>query len=120
YPVTDPGDNVCCATRVYNKDDQLTHNGATYEAKWWTQGDDPANGGPWKLVAGEPTPVDPDPVDPSPVEPPVTEPPIIVDPSVFITWEAGVSQVSNGDKVTHNGKCFVATNGPGVWESPIQ
>lgn len=132
-PGTDPGGNGWSATKVYNAGDQVTHNGATYEAKWWTQGDDPANGGPWKLVAGEPTPpvvtdptpvdpvpVDPEPVDPTPVEPPVTEPPVVVDPSEFITWQAGVSQVSNGDKVTHNGKCFVAKNGPGVWESPVQ
>ncbi|MDN3700155.1 chitinase [Vibrio artabrorum] len=116
-PGTDPGGNGWSATKVYNAGDQVTHNGATYEAKWWTQGDDPANGGPWKLVAGElPPPVvtDPDPVEPNPVDP------TPVDPSVFITWQAGVSQVSNGDKVTHNGKCFVAKNGPGVWESPVQ
>ena len=122
-PGTDPGGNGWSATKVYNAGGQVTHYGATYEAKWWTQGDDPANGGPWKLLTGDPTPpvvTDPSPVDPVPVEPTPLEPPVVVDPSVFITWQAGVSQVSNGDKVTHNGKCFVAKNGPGVWESPVQ
>jgi hypothetical protein len=129
-PGTNPGGNGWDANKVYNTGDQVTFNGATYEAKWWTQGDEPSAGGPWKLIAGEPTPPvepDPTPVDPPvteppvtnpPVEPPVTEPPVV--PSEFATWEPGVTQVSDGEKVTYQGKCFVAKNGPGVWESPVQ
>ncbi|MFM2599106.1 chitinase [Vibrio fortis] len=129
-PGTNPGGNGWDANKVYNTGDQVTFNGATYEAKWWTQGDEPSAGGPWKLIAGEPTPPvepDPTPVDPPvteppvtnpPVEPPVTEPPVV--PSEFTTWEPGVTQVSDGEKVTYQGKCFVAKNGPGVWESPVQ
>ncbi|EIO3907748.1 chitinase C-terminal domain-containing protein [Vibrio vulnificus] len=37
-----------------------------------------------------------------------------------IQWEPGVTQVNNGETVTFNGKCFVAKNSPGVWESPTQ
>nr|WP_150468105.1 glycosyl hydrolase family 18 protein [Francisella sp. SYW-9] len=32
---------------VYTKGDQVSYNGKTYTAKWWTQGDKPSNGGPW-------------------------------------------------------------------------
>ncbi|MDP4982468.1 chitinase [Pseudoalteromonas tunicata] len=42
------------ATKVYVKGDKasVTVNGTTthFEAKWWTQGDAPANGGPWKQI----------------------------------------------------------------------
>ncbi len=38
-PGTDwSGGNGWSATKVYNAGDQVAHNGATYEAKWWTQG----------------------------------------------------------------------------------
>ncbi|WP_442902189.1 glycosyl hydrolase family 18 protein [Francisella sp. 19X1-34] len=39
---------------VYTKGDQVSYNGKTYTAKWWTQGDKPSNGGPWDTpyVAG--------------------------------------------------------------------
>ncbi|PKF79545.1 carbohydrate-binding protein [Vibrio sp. vnigr-6D03] len=42
------------------------------------------------------------------------------DPNGFIVWEAGKTDVGVGAKVTHNGKCFVAKNDPGVWETPTQ
>ncbi|BCL69225.1 carbohydrate-binding protein [Vibrio nigripulchritudo] len=42
------------------------------------------------------------------------------DPNGFIVWEAGKTDVGAGAKVTHNGKCFVAKNDPGVWETPTQ
>ncbi|CSA84983.1 putative chitinase [Vibrio cholerae] len=35
-------------------------------------------------------------------------------------WQPGVTKVSNGDKVTYNGQCFITKNSPGVWESPTQ
>ncbi|CAH8185549.1 exported hypothetical protein [Vibrio aestuarianus] len=40
--------------------------------------------------------------------------------SDFSVWQAGVTQAKTGDKVTHNGKYFVAKNNPGVWETPTQ
>ncbi|MGD8119814.1 chitinase [Vibrio sp. TRT 2004] len=55
-----------------------------------------------------------DPVDPSPTPDPTP------DPGGMTHWEPGVTQVANGDKVTYNGKCFIAKNGPGVWETPVQ
>ncbi|AUI87601.1 chitinase [Vibrio azureus] len=32
---------------IYNGGDTVTHAGKTWEAKWWTQGDDPAKSGEW-------------------------------------------------------------------------
>ncbi|MEZ8100222.1 chitinase [Vibrio bivalvicida] len=114
------------ATKVYNAGDKATYKGATYKAKWWTRGDEPSLGGPWELVAGTPEPTPnptPDPAptpDPEPTPTPDPEPTPSPDPNTFIQWLPGVSQVADGDKVTYNGKCFVAKNGPGVWESPTQ
>ncbi|MBE4589200.1 chitinase [Vibrio navarrensis] len=126
-PGTEPGGNGWESIKVYLAGDLVTYQGATYKAKWWTQGDDPSKGGPWELVAGtpsEPTPT-PDPVptpdptpDPTPTPDPIPDPTPI--PDTFVQWEPGASQVANGDKVTYNGKCFVAKNGPGVWETPTQ
>lgn len=42
------------------------------------------------------------------------------DPNGFIVWEAGKTDVGVGAKVTHSGKCFVAKNDPGFWETPTQ
>ncbi|OXX50130.1 carbohydrate-binding protein, partial [Vibrio sp. V17_P4S1T151] len=112
------------ATKVYNTGDKVSYKGATYEAKWWSQGNEPTQGDPWKLITGEPTaPTTPDPVEPPPVvnepEPPVTSEPTPPS-SDFSSWVAGVTVAKNGDKITHNGKCFMAKNNPGVWESPTQ
>ncbi|MBY8069018.1 chitinase [Vibrio fluvialis] len=118
-PGTDPDSNVWDKNAVYNAGDQVVWNGATYEAKWWTQGDDPANGGPWLLVNGtQPTP-EPTP-EPAPTPEPQPTPDPVPDTGSFIEWQPGVSQVANGDKVTYNGRCFIAKNGPGVWETPVQ
>lgn len=35
-------------------------------------------------------------------------------------WEPGVTKAINGDTYRYNGKCFVAKNNPGSWESPTQ
>jgi chitinase len=32
---------------VYNGGDQVTWDGKVWEAKWWTQGDDPSQSGQW-------------------------------------------------------------------------
>ncbi len=42
------------------------------------------------------------------------------DPGKVVTWVPGSTQVSNGTTVSYNGKCFLAKNNPGVWESPTQ
>jgi chitodextrinase len=51
------------ATKVYTAGLEVTENGVTYQANWWTQGSDPAHnngangtGEPWTVVSGsEPT-----------------------------------------------------------------
>lgn len=42
------------------------------------------------------------------------------EPGDVVEWVPGSTQVSDGTTVTYNGKCFVAQNSPGVWESPTQ
>lgn len=110
------------SAKVYNTGDKVSYKGAIYEAKWWSQGNEPTQGDPWKLVSGEATvPTNPDPLPSTPVESPVvTEPEPTPPSSDFSVWQAGVTQAKTGDKVTHNGKCFVAKNNPGVWETPTQ
>ncbi|MDD1794861.1 DUF5011 domain-containing protein [Enterovibrio sp. ZSDZ42] len=52
-PDPTPGDSTWNATAVYGGGDQVTINGVTYQAKYWTQGDDPtASGewGPWQVI----------------------------------------------------------------------
>ncbi|QLH66934.1 chitinase [Aeromonas veronii] len=38
------------ASKVYTAGSKVSYKGAVYQAKWWTQGDDPAKGGPWVVV----------------------------------------------------------------------
>lgn len=122
-PVEPPVDGVANwdAGNVYTGGDQVSYLGKVYEAKWWSQGNEPTKGDPWKLVSDAPT-TDPE-LPVTEPEAPVTEPEApITEPlnGDFISWEPGVTQVANGDIVTHQGKCFVAKNGPGAWETPIQ
>ncbi|WP_440056621.1 trypsin-like serine protease (plasmid) [Pseudoalteromonas sp. T1lg65] len=35
------------ATEVYLQGDKVSQNGIVYQAQWWTQGDSPAESGPW-------------------------------------------------------------------------
>ncbi|MED7787984.1 glycosyl hydrolase family 18 protein [Francisella sp. 19X1-34] len=51
---TDTATGTWDSKTVYTKGDQVTYNGQTYTAKWWTQGDTPSNGGAWEkpVVAG--------------------------------------------------------------------
>lgn len=128
-PVDPPVGGVAAwdSGKVYNTGDQVSYQGAVYEAKWWSQGNEPTKGDPWKLVSG--TPTEPPTTEPEPPvtepEPPVTEPePPVTEPvppvtGSFIQWEPGVTQVANGDKVTYQNKCFVAKR-PWSVESPTQ
>ncbi len=38
------------ADKEYLKDEKVKFNKKTYQAKWWTQGDQPGLGGPWKEI----------------------------------------------------------------------
>ncbi|WP_087019268.1 glycoside hydrolase family 19 protein [Thaumasiovibrio subtropicus] len=129
-PGGDPQNPAWDATAVYTGGDTVTYQNAIYRAKWWTQGNIPSDGGPWEFVENT-TPTDPPVTEPPVTEPPVTEPPVteppVTEPPVTeppatdaIVWQAGVTKAADGDKVTHNGKCFVAKNSPGVWETPTQ
>ena len=83
----------------------MSYKESIYESKWWTQGDLPDAGGPWLFIkAVTATPASVMPVDTSSTN--------------FIIWEDGASQVANGDIVTNIGKCFIAKNAPGVWDTP--
>ncbi|MGF1758562.1 glycosyl hydrolase family 18 protein [Photobacterium sagamiensis] len=41
------GNSTWNATAVYNTGDRVVVNGVTYEAKYWTKGDNPEQSGPW-------------------------------------------------------------------------
>ncbi|MBK2027336.1 hypothetical protein IB642_00830 [Allofrancisella guangzhouensis] len=41
-------ENTWDSNKIYNKGDKVIYKGIEYTAKWWTQGDIPANGGPWE------------------------------------------------------------------------
>lgn len=41
--------------KVYVKGDQVTYDGKTYTAKWWTRGNRPDQGEVWKIAEGEVT-----------------------------------------------------------------
>jgi chitinase/chitodextrinase len=55
--MTNPENLEWKADRTYNAGDQVTHNGETYEAKWWTMGNEPGTEeyGPWKKVSSSDT-----------------------------------------------------------------
>ncbi len=48
-PEPDPEtcDNAWDASTVYTGGDQVTYSGSTWEAKWWTRGEDPTKSGQW-------------------------------------------------------------------------
>ncbi|MFC4334244.1 glycosyl hydrolase family 18 protein [Salininema proteolyticum] len=66
---TDP---AWSAATVYNGGERVSHSAATWQARWWTQGDEPGTGGEWGVWervgtcgddgGGDP----PDPIDPGP------------------------------------------------------
>ena len=41
------GNTTWDSAKVYNGGDQVLLNGVKYQAKWWTQGDNPAQSGDW-------------------------------------------------------------------------
>lgn len=104
------------SNKVYTAGNQVGYEGGIYEAQWWTQGDLPTAGGAWKPVSIT-TPTEPVPA-PEPLSEPTPDP--ITNPSDFIEWVAGQTQAGVGDKVTYNGKCFMAKNAPGIWETPVE
>ncbi|WP_257326758.1 glycosyl hydrolase family 18 protein [Pseudoalteromonas rhizosphaerae] len=49
-PVDDTGSVVWQSAAVYNSGDEVMHQGNKYQAKWWTQGNEPGVAGVWKLL----------------------------------------------------------------------
>ncbi|UXY16369.1 glycosyl hydrolase family 18 protein [Chitiniphilus purpureus] len=72
---------------VYTGGTRVTHNGVNYEAKWWTQGDNPAQAGDWGVwknlgpCGATPTPATPTPTPVTPTPTPVTPTPTPVTPT---------------------------------------
>ncbi|WP_373279541.1 polysaccharide lyase [Chitiniphilus eburneus] len=72
-------------TAAYTSGQRVTYNGRNYEAKWWTQGDNPAQSGEWGVwkdvgaCNGNPTPV----VTPTPTVTPTQPPTPTPTPPVF-------------------------------------
>jgi len=93
---------------VYFADDMVTHNGSTWVAMWWTQGDEPGTTGQWgvwQLVSSAPAP-QPTPI-PTPQPTPVPTPQPTPVPGQAPTWDVTTIYVEN-DVVTHNGITWVA------------
>ncbi|WP_325099827.1 glycosyl hydrolase family 18 protein [Allofrancisella guangzhouensis] len=56
-PEPTPGIKAWDPSAIYNGGDQVTYNGSIYEAKYWTQGNNPETSGewgPWKLIGEDP------------------------------------------------------------------
>ena len=49
-PVDGAGSVVWQSSGVYNSGDEVSHNGNKYQAKWWTQGNEPGSADVWKLL----------------------------------------------------------------------
>ncbi|WP_284699957.1 glycosyl hydrolase family 18 protein [Chitinolyticbacter albus] len=107
---------------VYTGGQRVTYQGAVYEAKWWTQGDNPAQAGEWgvwKKIGGAPSPVTPAPVTPAPVTPapvtpvpvtpaPVTPAPVTPAPGACYTAWAEGKAYAVGNQVTYNNRNYQA------------
>ncbi|WP_148716100.1 chitinase [Chitinolyticbacter meiyuanensis] len=98
-----PGPTTCYAvwgsSTVYTGGQRVTYNGVNYEAKWWTQGDNPAQSGDWGVWKNigncgggsptpsptpkppTPTPISPTPTGPTPTPTPVSPTPVTPPPS---------------------------------------
>ncbi|MEK5036519.1 lytic polysaccharide monooxygenase [Sporosarcina sp. FSL K6-3457] len=48
----DPSTGTWSSTQVYTGGQEVTYNGSTYKAKWWTQGEKPGESAVWELVNG--------------------------------------------------------------------
>jgi len=78
-PPGDCADPAWSASAIYVGGDRVSHNGRTWRAKWWTQGEQPGvtTSGVWEDLGacdGDP-PTSPPPTTPPPTDPPPTDPP---------------------------------------------
>ncbi|WP_246038613.1 carbohydrate-binding protein [Chitiniphilus eburneus] len=122
-PNTTPAPATCYVAwssgAVYNGGARVTYNGVNYEAKWWTQGDNPAQSGEWGVwktlgncgaTTPQPTPTPPPTATPTP-RPTPTPTPSCAD------WTASGSY-GEGTVVRYQGQNYRAllphTLGPGI------
>ncbi|MCV2884165.1 glycosyl hydrolase family 18 protein [Aestuariibacter sp. AA17] len=73
-------DNLWQPDRIYTTGDEVLYEGLDYRAKWWTQGEQPDEGGPWERISA---------------------------PSDTPVWQPSTVYVG-GDKVIHNGMRYQA------------
>ena len=113
-------------SQVYTGGQQVSYNGHTWTAKWWTQGDAPSTGGsgvwtddgPCSGSGGgtpTPTPTPTPTATPTPTPTPTSTPPSGVQP-----WAPNVAYTV-GDEVTYNGvtyKCLQSHTSQVGWEPP--
>ncbi|UXY14495.1 cellulase family glycosylhydrolase [Chitiniphilus purpureus] len=94
------------ATGVYSGGQRVTHNGSNYEARWWTQGDNPAQSGSWGVwkqlgqcgSAPTPTPV------------PTPTPAVTPTPTPTPTPTAVPTPQPGGSPVARHGQLKVCAN----------
>lgn len=98
-PPTGSCQNEWLPSQVYQTGEQVSWNGQTWQAQWWTQGDNPSESGPWGVWQA----VSPSDCS-STTTPPPTEPPTLP-PTDGIAYQAGTSY-SEGDVVTNNGSTY--------------
>lgn len=115
---------------VYTAGQEVSYQGQTWRAKWWTQNNVPGaeQWGPWQLVAGTPTPAPATPVPATPT-PNATPTPVAVTPTVtprpatptpvtpapvtpapsgcYAAWTEG-STYAAGSNVTYKGRNYRA------------
>ncbi|WP_169307354.1 cellulase family glycosylhydrolase [Chitiniphilus eburneus] len=94
---------------VYTGGQRVTHNGVNYEAKWWTQGDNPAQSGDWGVWkslgnCGGATPVP----TPTPTANPTPTPTPVVTPTP--TPNPTPTPAPSGTPVDRNGQLKVCAN----------
>lgn len=112
---SDASGSTWSGSTVYNTGDVVVHNGSTWTAGWWTQGEEPGTTGEWgvwKKLAGN-APAAPAATTPTTQSTtPTAEPtqsnsgstPTAVSGS---TWDSS-AVYNNGDVVTHNGADWAA------------
>ncbi|WP_256384058.1 chitinase [Photobacterium toruni] len=88
--------------KVYTGGEQIAYKGAVYEAKWWSQNNQPDLGDPWKLIKA----VTDDTITP-PVTPPTDEKPSPDLPADVTAWESHAVYGGN-DKVSYQDKIYKA------------
>ncbi|RAL24564.1 fibronectin type III domain-containing protein [Thermoflavimicrobium daqui] len=97
------------ATTAYSGGNRVSYNGKNYEAKWWTQGDQPDQSGewgPWKYISDCSVP-DPDKEPPSaPTGLTVTK---TTSSSVTLTWKASTDNIGVKGYDVYRGTTLVAS-----------